>query len=99
MQADPALVGLLREVKILGVNGVGQENGNATACAGRVIPWIQDVVTANVWALWAVNYRDVVILDAQNEPIAVYNLTVNDLQIPANYAALLNLLVQAASAP
>ena len=99
MQADPALDGLAREVRILGVNGAGLESGNAACCAGRTIPWLQDDAGSDVWGLWDVNYRDVILLDAQNLPIAVYNLTEHDLGNPADYEALKALLVQAASAP
>ena len=99
MQQDPALAGLLREVRIVGVNGVGRESGNAVFCAGRTIPWLQDVALVDAWGLWGVAYRDVVILDAQNRPIAIYNLTAHDLQVQANRDELLGILVAAASAP
>jgi hypothetical protein len=99
MQQDPDLSGLLREVRILGVNGIGQEAGNPQITPGRTLPWLQDVPASNVWASWQVNWRDVVILDDQNRPIAIYNLTLNDLGMQAHYDYLKSLLVQAASAP
>ena len=40
-----------------------------------------------------------IILDAANYPVAVYNLTTNDLTVPANYDALKTLLVDTANAP
>ena len=40
-----------------------------------------------------------VITDAQNEKVAVYNLTNNDLAIPANFAELKQLLIDSASSP
>ena len=99
MQADPALAGLLREVRILGVNGAGLESGNALTVAGNTIPWLQDVVAQNVWGTWAVAYRDVVILNDQNEVVEIYNLSTHDLGTPAFYDELKNKLVQAANAP
>ena len=42
-------------------------------------------------------YRDVIILDAQNEIVSIYNLTTQNLGEQANYDALKDLLVQAAS--
>jgi hypothetical protein len=86
-------------VRILGVNGIGHESGNAQNCAGRTIPWLQDVTTSDVWTSWSVTYRDVVILDPDNVPFAVYNLTTRDLGVPANRDELRNLLTQAATTP
>jgi len=49
-----------------------------------------------VWNTWSVGYRDVIILDEQNEVIEVFNLTTHNLMDPAEYAALKALLVAAA---
>jgi hypothetical protein len=84
-------------VRILGVNGIGSESGNAQICAGRSIPWLQDVPEEDVWTKWAPTYRDVVILNDANEIVAVYNLTEHNLAEPANFAALRTLLVGAIS--
>jgi hypothetical protein len=81
------------------VNGIGLESGNAENCNGRTIPWLQDVTGTDVWTSWQVNYRDVVILDPDNVTVGVYNLSAQDLGVPANYEALRNLLVQAATTP
>ena len=51
------------------------------------------------WAAWAPVYRDVVILDRNNIPVDVFNLTVNDLGVPANYAELRRRLLAALAAP
>ena len=50
-----------------------------------------------MWAAWGVNYRDVVVLDGDNIPVAVYNLTIHDLSDPANYDALRTMLLDAAA--
>jgi hypothetical protein len=81
------------EVAILGVNAVGYESGNASITDGRVLPWLQDVPEEDVWGTWAVTYRDVVVLDEENQVRAVYNLTEHDLADPAAYAELRDLLV------
>jgi hypothetical protein len=99
MSGEAALQGLPREVRIHGVNGIGHEVGNDAACVGHTTPWLQDTPAESVWSSWSVTYRDVVILDDANLPVAVYNLTVYDLGVPAHYDALLALLVGAASAP
>lgn len=97
MQTELDAAGLPSDVRILGVNRAGLEGGNPTMCAGRTLPWLQDVVTTNAWALWQVSSRDVVILDEGNQVVDVYNLNANPLQIPANYDALKSLLTARAS--
>jgi len=94
-------------IYIAGINGAGHEVGNPGISTGRTIPWIQDVPIQNVWGTWRVNelrpgtpgvaYRDVILLQGENKPFAVYNLTEHDLQVPANYACLKDLLRQAAT--
>ena len=46
-----------------GLNAIGEESGNGDACAGRLLPWLQDVPAQSVWSLWQVTYRDCIILD------------------------------------
>jgi hypothetical protein len=87
------------EIRVLGVNDVGLESGNAGMTSGRTCPWLQDTIDQQVWQrLWRPVYRDVIVLDATNRKITAYNLSSNDLALPANYAALKNLLLQAAAA-
>ncbi len=86
------------DIQILGVNETGQESGNASITAGRSLPWLQDTATENVWASWQVAWRDVIVLDAQNHFVAVFNLTAHDLSNPAEYSALKTLLVDTANA-
>lgn len=79
MQTEINTMGLAREVHILGVNEEGHENGNAAACDGKDLPWLQETGVQMVWETWQVNYRDVIIIDENNETLATYNLTDNDL--------------------
>ena len=90
------------DIQLLGVNAFGHESGVGVATEGRVIPLLQDVdddgnSLSDTWDLWDVEWRDVVILDADNIPVAVYNLTDNDLADPYSYEALKNLLVETAN--
>jgi hypothetical protein len=80
-------------VAILGCNSAGSESNNAAACDGKDIPWLQDTPEEHVWSQWQVTYRDVWILDENNIPVAVYNLTEHDLNDPANYLALKTMIV------
>lgn len=96
MQAEIDELETLRPVQILGVNGVGQESGNAGMTAGRVLPWLQPETGEDIRALWLIEYRDVVILGPDNEQLGIFNLTANNLSDPVNYAALKNQLLEAA---
>jgi len=98
LQKDLGAISTKQPIQILGVNGIGLESGNAGMTQGRVLPWLQDVQATDAWTQWAVEYRDVVVLDGQNRPVAVYNLTVHDLGDPTNYATLKSILVDAANA-
>ena len=96
MQAEIESQETLRAIQVLGVNDIGLESGNDGITAGRVLPWLQPVAGEEIWTLWNVEYRDVVILGAGNEHLGTFNLTVNDLSDPVNYAALRNQLLEAA---
>jgi hypothetical protein len=95
MQAELLLANPSTRVRIVGVNRDGSQSGNATMTSGRTLPWLQ-VPDGRVWSEWGVTYRDVMILDAQNRVVGVYNLTSNDLQNQANYDTLKAMLLQAA---
>jgi hypothetical protein len=96
MQDSLAAEDLGREVTILGVNVIGAESGIPGMCFERDLPLLQDTAEKKVWEAWAVVYRDVVVLGAENQKMAVYNLTTHDLGSPANFDSLRSLLRQAA---
>ncbi len=97
MQAEIDSQETLRAIRILGVDGIGLESDSGSITAGRVLPWLRPATDEDVWTLWQVEYRDVVILNPGNEPVGNFNLTINDLSDPVNYAALKNQLLEAAS--
>ncbi len=91
------------DMAMLGVNQAGLDYGNETFTEGVDLPWLQDVDADgdghfDVWTSWDVLPRDVVILDAQNRPVATYNLTTHDIADAENYATLKQLFVDIASA-
>jgi len=49
----------------------------------------------DVWTAWAVVYRDVIVVDADNQIVGVYNLTTNDLGMDENRRALEDLILSA----
>jgi len=97
IQAEIDAVETVRPVHILGVNDIGLEAGNDGMTAGRSLPWLQPGADQDIWTLWNVTYRDVVILGPGNEHVGTYNLTVHDLADPANYEALNAQLLDAAN--
>ena len=96
MQKDVDTVATTHPIVHFGVNETGEERDNALACAGRTIPWLQDVPAVDAWGAWQVTYRDVIVLDHENKVVRAYNLTSHDLAIPANYAELRAILLDAA---
>jgi hypothetical protein len=71
---------------------VGYESGNTLMCDGKDLPWLQEVPNQSVWTDWGVTFRDVVILNVDNEWVTAYNVTDHDLSVPQNYEALKALL-------
>ena len=82
-------------IQIFGVNEPGYESGNSSITSGRDLPWLQDTVEEAVWDTWDPTYRDVIILDGNNEIYDVFNLTTDTLSNPDNYNALKALLIEA----
>lgn len=82
-------------IALLSVNAVGFESGNADFVMGKTTPLLQDTQAVNAWGLWQVTYRDVVVLDAQGRRRDVFNLTANDLAVPANFSTLKAILLDA----
>ena len=80
-------------MQLLAVNGANYAGGMATMAALGNLPILQDTAAVDAWGLWAVTYRDVVILDADNNFVGVYNLSSNDLNDTTNYDALRDLLI------
>jgi hypothetical protein len=96
MQQEFAAMPTPPNLQILGINQVGQESGNALACEGRDLPWLQETLTEGVWIPWDANWRDVVILDRANRKVAVFNLFDHNLANAADYDALRTMLLEAA---
>ncbi|MDP3232603.1 MAG: hypothetical protein Q8S33_36655 [Myxococcales bacterium] len=80
---------------LVSVNEAGLESGNEGFVMGKSMALLQDTPGTNAWARWQVEYRDVVVLDAQGRRRSVQNLTTNDLSVPANFAALKQSLLDA----
>ena len=84
-------------LRAFGVNGAEYATGNADAVAGRKLPWLQDQARRSVWTSWRAEWRDVVVLDAQNRRVAVYPVMEKSLDDPTNRAELKQLLLDVLS--
>jgi hypothetical protein len=85
------------QIEILGVNwNRDLTTNNDLMTLQRDLPFLQDTSDVDVQSSWSPNYRDVVILDAQNEIVAYFNLTTNDLGSTENAFALKALLLETA---
>jgi hypothetical protein len=80
-------------IRILAVNDAGHESGVPSAVgADRTLPLLQDAPEVSAWTLWGVAYRDVVVLDGENRPLGVFNLTERSLDHRPEYDVLLDAL-------
>jgi hypothetical protein len=79
------------DVRIVGVNETGHESNSDLMCDQRDLPWLEEADTG-VWDAWEVEYRDVIVLDADNFVVDAFNLSSRDLNDEANYSALADLL-------
>lgn len=84
------------DVRILGVNDRTAAGGNQYAVLGKTIPWLQDSEEVQAWSRWNVTWRDVFVLDGDNQVVAVFNLTEHSLSRPAAYDSLKTILREAA---
>jgi len=94
-----------KSIQIVGVNEFGHESGNSLMASEGDAPILQDLdddgnSLSDVWRdNWDVTYRDVKIVNQQNELVGTLNLTPPggfNLAEPANYAALKRVLVDVA---
>ena len=96
MEADLAKKHPELSVALLSIDAVGRDDGLPDLAKVGDLPCLQDTAKDDVWGSWGAEWRDVYVLNDENEVTAVYNLTLNSLSEPANYATLEALLIAAA---
>lgn len=82
-------------VSIVGINEVGEEEGNDNMPEVAALPWLQDTTDQDAWGQWVVDWRDVVVLDGDNIEVGRMNLTDESLEEEANRETLRALLADA----
>ena len=66
-------------IKIVGINMIATEAGITDVSLISTLPMVQDDTTVNIWTSWNATWRDVQILNPQNEVVHVFNLTQHSL--------------------
>ena len=86
-------------IALIAVNENGHGNPSNYESTGDlgILPVLEDTADADVWGLWEVTYRDVIILNPCGEKAGVYNLSTHNLSDAADYAELKQLLLDAAN--
>lgn len=83
-------------IDLLIVNETGYSSGNETLFTVTDLPVLQDDTTALVWTNWQATWRDLYIVDANNNVVAIVSLTTYGLSDPTNYTMVYDLLIDAA---
>lgn len=91
----------LLRIQLLGINERGHAPGNPSATENIDLPWLQDEDTnsdgmSDVLVSWQATFGDVVILDGNNVKVGGFPANSHNLAVGANYAALREMLVDAA---
>ena len=80
----------------MGVSQWPWDRDHSLMYGGRSLPWLKEVQADSVWHRWDVNYRDVIILDSENVPVGVFNLSRHNLRDQVEYDTLRDLLIEKA---
>ena len=83
------------EFQLLAINERGHSSDIPIAVEGRELPLLQDDNRSLAWDNWGATWRDVMVLDAENEIIGIINLTDKSLGETENRTALETLLLEA----
>ena len=83
-------------ITLLAINQINAESGINNFNEGHNLPMVQDSTSEGIWTSWEGGWRDVYILDSNNELIEIYNLTTYNIQDTDNYNTLKEKLISAA---
>lgn len=84
-------------IQILSVNGIGYSSGIASLTNAHTLPMVEDTNSDLIWTQWGAVWRDVMILDGNNELVDTFNLTSLTLNDTGNYDALKQLFIDTAN--
>ena len=84
-------------IQILAINGIGYSSGIASLSSIHTLPMVEDTNNDLIWSQWGAIWRDVMILDGNNELVTTYNLTTYTLNDSGNYDTLKQLFIDTAN--
>ena len=85
------------DIEIFAINKPGTSTGIQSFNASLNLPMIQDDSAVGIWNDWGAAWRDVYILDENNELVLVYNLTTYNLSNTSDYNTLMQHFIDAAT--
>ena len=85
------------DIEIFAINMTGTSSGLQYFSSDLNRPVVQDDTATGIWNDWGASWRDVYILDQNNELILVYNLTTYNLSDSNNYNTLMQHFIDAAT--
>ena len=83
------------DIDIFGINMTGTSAGAVYFPSSLSLPMVQDSSSLGIWNDWDAQWRDVYILNENNELVLVYNLTTNSLSDSNNYNDLMQHFIDA----
>ena len=84
------------DIEIFGINMIGTSSGASIFSSSLNLPMVQDDSTLGIWSDWGAVWRDVYILNENNELVLVYNLTQYSLSDSNNYNTLMQHFIDTA---
>ena len=83
------------DIEIFAINMTGSSVTSLTS--SQNLPVVQDDNSLQIWSTWGAVWRDVMILDQNNELVHTYNLTQYSLSNTSNYNDLMQLFIDTAT--
>ena len=85
------------DIELFAINMIGTGAGTSYFSTSLNLPMVQDSSSLEIWDDWGALWRDVFILNENNELVLTYNLTQNNLSNSSNYNTLMQYFVDTAS--
>ena len=86
------------DIQLLAIDRIdAQGNGVSNFSIDQDLPMVVDNNSDSIWSTWGGAWRDVVILNQDNEIVTSYNLTQYNLANQSNYDTLKQLLIDTAT--
>ena len=85
------------DIEIFAINMAGTGAGASSLSSNINLPMVQDSNTLGIWNDWDAGWRDVFILNENNELVMIYNLTQNNLGNTNNYNTLMSHFIDIAT--